>query len=352
MSWLRLGEAYVGAGRYAAALKALTKSHELDPDDWVCTYQIGEVQRQTGFLADAIESFESVLATQPKETAVLMALSEAHLQLGRVERTTGFIGRSTSSYLSSISVAKEILDSSPGFRRLAWKTIADCLYEISEDSILSDPEAVAEQLGLIATHLPDSAKSVFEGLVTDPLAVDIELLGGRNVLYFAIACCNARLSSFSKEEKGIGSACFDLGVGIFRLSVALESTRTQALKAAIENARAALLSEPANPHYWNTFGNMQFAVDPAVAQHSYIRALEFSPKDAAIWTNLGLLYLHNDDAMLANEAFYKAQILDPDYTLAWVGQGLVAIENGHDQDADALLEHAISLSSDMVCRYY
>ncbi|KLO19533.1 TPR-like protein [Schizopora paradoxa] len=347
LSWLRLSEAYVGAGRYAAALKALTKSHELNPDDWVCTYQIGEVLRQTGQLAEAIESFESVLASQSKEMAVLMALSETYLQLGRVERTSGFIGRSTSSFLSSILVAKEILDSSPGFRRLAWKTIADCLYEISEDSILSDPQAVAEQLGQIETHLPASAKSVFDGLVSTPLAIDTELLGGRNVLYFAIACCNARLSSFSKEEKGIGSAYFDLGVGLFRLSGALESVRAQASKTAIEHVRTALLSDPTNSLYWNTFGNMHFVDDSTVAQHSYIKALEFSPKDAAIWTNLGLLYLQNNDAMLANEAFYKAQILDPDYTMAWVGQGLVAIENGHDQDADALLEHAISLTSDM-----
>lgn len=61
-----------------------------------------------------------------------------------------------------------------------------------------------------------------------------------------------------------------------------------------------------------------------------------------------MLYLHNDDLTLANEALLKAQTLDPDYTLAWVGQGLVASANGHEDDANALFEHAIGLSADLV----
>lgn len=66
-----------------------------------------------------------------------------------------------------------------------------------------------------------------------------------------------------------------------------------------------------------------------------------------VWTNLGLLYLHNNDSELANEAFYRAQTLDPDYTPAWVGQGMVATLNGHDEDASALFEHAIGLTADL-----
>lgn len=58
-----------------------------------------------------------------------------------------------------------------------------------------------------------------------------------------------------------------------------------------------------------------------------------------------MFYLHHEDVELANEAFYKAQILDPDYALAWVGQGLVATANRHDKDAGALFEHASGLTA-------
>ena len=66
------------------------------------------------------------------------------------------------------------------------------------------------------------------------------------------------------------------------------------------------------------------------------------------WTNLGLLYLFHDDLELANEALYRAQSLDPDHTVAWAGQGLVATANGHDTDARAMFEHAVGLTADVV----
>lgn len=62
-----------------------------------------------------------------------------------------------------------------------------------------------------------------------------------------------------------------------------------------------------------------------------------------------MFYLHHEDVELANEAFYKAQILDPDYALAWVGQGLVATANSHDREASALFEHATGLTAAVVC---
>jgi superkiller protein 3 len=73
-----------------------------------------------------------------------------------------------------------------------------------------------------------------------------------------------------------------------------------------------------------------------------------SAQNVAVWTHLGLLYLHHNDLQLANEALLRAQTLDPDYTLAWVGQALVAAANKHDTDAKNLLEHAVSLPSDVV----
>lgn len=56
-----------------------------------------------------------------------------------------------------------------------------------------------------------------------------------------------------------------------------------------------------------------------------------------------------DDMELANEALYKAQTLDPDFTMAWVGQGLLASRNGHHATSTSLFEHAVSLTSGVVC---
>lgn len=71
-------------------------------------------------------------------------------------------------------------------------------------------------------------------------------------------------------------------------------------------------------------------------------------KNVVAWTNIGLLYFHHGDLELANEALHKAQTLDPDYALVWVGQGLVAIAQGQELEAKALFEHAVGLPADGV----
>ena len=59
--------------------------------------------------------------------------------------------------------------------------------------------------------------------------------------------------------------------------------------------------------------------------------------------------MYHGDAEVANEALFRAQTLDPDYVLAWAGQGLVATANGHHVESHALFSHAINLSADVVC---
>lgn len=66
------------------------------------------------------------------------------------------------------------------------------------------------------------------------------------------------------------------------------------------------------------------------------------------WTNLGLLYLHYQDLELANEAFLRAQVLDPNYPIAWLGQGLVASAHGRELDAEHIFEHIVGLETTIV----
>jgi superkiller protein 3 len=63
-----------------------------------------------------------------------------------------------------------------------------------------------------------------------------------------------------------------------------------------------------------------------------------------VWTNLGTLYALQGDYQLANEAFSKAQSTDPEYALAWVGQGLIASLIGEVHEAQELFQHAFEIS--------
>lgn len=67
---------------------------------------------------------------------------------------------------------------------------------------------------------------------------------------------------------------------------------------------------------------------------------------------MGLFYLYHSDTDLAKEAFNKAQVLDPDYALAWVGQGILAVTLGHQDEASALFEHAVGLAVPVVRTHF
>ena len=69
-----------------------------------------------------------------------------------------------------------------------------------------------------------------------------------------------------------------------------------------------------------------------------------------VWTSSGFLCFNHDDLELASEAFLKAQTLDPDHTMAWVGQALIATRN--DADSCMLFKLAVSLSADFVSQKY
>lgn len=79
--------------------------------------------------------------------------------------------------------------------------------------------------------------------------------------------------------------------------------------------------------------------------------LSDSKQDPSLWCNLGFLYVDKSDLELAQEAFHKAQILDPDYAMSWVGQAVVASGLGDSGSSATLLEHAVSLSADFVSNY-
>ena len=57
-----------------------------------------------------------------------------------------------------------------------------------------------------------------------------------------------------------------------------------------------------------------------MAQHCFIKSLKLEDTNAMIWTNLGMFYLMKEEQLLAHECFKKSQAIDPEYSIAWIGQ--------------------------------
>ncbi|KAJ3899280.1 superkiller protein 3 [Lentinula edodes] len=346
LTWLRLGEAYLKSGRHSAALKALQRSQELhDENDWLCSYFVAEVYRQTGQYEDAINQLEMVLSSKPTEFSVLTALAQTHLDFGRAKSSDGFVARAERALVESIRISLKTIAKSTGFRTVIWKTVADALYFLSTKDAFCDLDVVHSVLVDVKSVLGSPSNRIADIIAyrsQDDLHLD-----SNGILEVAIAAYDHRIELGSPESVAVGSAWFDYSISLRSLAQRVPDgdrktkVTDQISKALIEAIRIA----PTNDTYWVALGDFHFSQQPKTAQHAYIKAIEIDSKNARTWTNLGLLFYYHNDFELANEAFYRAQSADPDYTLAWFGQALIAITNGHTSGATSILEHAVGLAN-------
>jgi len=269
----------------------------------------------------------------------------AFLELGATELEEGFISRAESSFLSSISNALKFLENPSGLRGIGWKIITDATFYLSQVSSFHSEEAVLASLRQVRALLPTEIPRLKDIL---PLPTLESPINGADALKISIMSAEYRLSLSATSSDA--SAWYDLGMGLHTMSVQERTTPPAEafLSLVVSCLTSAVKHEPGNPSFWSALGTAYFATNPRAAQHCFVKALEIDSKDATVWCNLGMLYYFHEDVELAMEALRKAQVLDPDCAMAWVGQGLIASAGGNEKSARALFEHAVSLDHPLV----
>lgn len=276
LTWLRLGEAYSRAFRLAAALKALERAQELDPSDWVSSYFLAEVYRQMGQYQQAIDSFKDILQQQPTELRVLLSLAQTHLECGRAEQTLSFTRRAETSFLSAVDVVLNVVDNNPGFRRIAWKTAADALYELSRLAEVSEPESVVSVVSKVVRLVSGGPKGQMDALV--PLKLD-DVASPLSLLALSVHAYSYRVSLGSLDDPSAASAMYDLSISIATYNRQLGIAANEKIwEEALRCLKEALGLDPLNDRYWHTLGDLYFVLRPKLAQHAYVKALEVDNK--------------------------------------------------------------------------
>ena len=291
--WLRLGEAYVKAARLAAAHKALERARELDPSEWKCSYFLGEVFRQSGQYQQAIDIFSDILLEEPSELAVLVSLSQTHLEFGKAEKVGGFTARAESSFVSSLRVVLEGLDASPGFRRIAWKTAADALFEASQLSGYSEDEALVKlinkALPLVTAHPMEQLTSLVS--IPPRLSERSHSVLSRFILEACLCAYSYRISLGSLDSSASASAWYDLGVAL-RLYYQRSNDDEKREKINDESVRCfkeAISLSPGDDRYWSTLGSALFTSKPRLAQHAYVKALDIDAKVSCMQRGIAIV---------------------------------------------------------------
>ncbi|KAL4262302.1 TPR-like protein [Pleurotus pulmonarius] len=348
-SWLFLGETYQKAGRFTAALNAFTRAKELDPNGWTPSYNIGLLKRQTSEYVESISCLQSILDLRPGEFGVLMAQAQAYLELGCSEFNSGIFARATTAFIESIRVALlAATTEAAGLRNSSWKLIGDGLIMLARTSIIPDPTIITPIFADLVSKLPSSSTERLRVIYS---YLDAKVISFAHTTELAVAVYSHRVSLDHSETSVSASAHFDLATSL--ICWLKESPRLDGVTVAKELISTSLLQalrlDPSNELYWVTFGNHVFSEQPKVAQHAFVKALEINPKSATTWTTLGLLYLHHGDLELAGDVLRKAQVLDPDYRLAWVAQALMEESSNNFAKSSALIEHSLGMKLNSAC---
>ncbi len=371
--WVGLGESYHNSGRYIAAERAFHQAERLEhglleDETWFARYMLANVHRETGAYDQAIEGYQTVLASRQADFGVALALLQTLTESAWANLENGMFGEASRRANEALSCALKISLSNRDAFNL-WKAVGDAcslLRLVPVYAAKMDTEPLKQLLSQNARNEEMEELAELDHIKLSALqqASQNDIIGENmpnTSVYFAGAILAAKRAILvaSQDIHAQAVSWYNLGLMEHQLWMAgsPESVDNQRLllKAAMKCFKRAIELEAGNSEFWNAFGIATLHLHPMLSQHAFVRSLHLNDKSARVWSNLGAFYLIHNDPQLANEAFTRAQSADPDYAHAWLGQGFLAALVGDSREAQGLFTHAFEISkssSTVVKRQY
>ncbi|KIW69302.1 hypothetical protein PV04_05184 [Phialophora macrospora] len=370
-SWVGLGESYHNAGRHIAATRAFAKAdsiqHGLSAEEtWFAKYMLANVQREMGSFDEAIAAYNDVLGLKPGEFGVLIALLQTISESAWSKVALGMFGEAARLAANAIEVAVQISKERTEVFNL-WKSVGDACSVLGHVKLYAGTANTGTVLELLQAHQDDEISILSEtdkvdlGLLT---SIEAKSVSGKADQYLLASILSYRraIHASAADPHAQAVAWYNLGWAEHQAYISGGASLNgegkkprRFLKAAMKCFKRAIELEAGNAEFWNALGVVTMTLSPKVSQHSFVRSLHLNDHSARTWTNLGVLYLVNNDIQLANEAFTRAQSEDPEYADAWIGQGLLATLFGSLGEARGIFTHAFEIADSSVLpaqRYY
>ena len=353
-AWTGLGECYHNSGRYVAATRAFEQAQKLQEHAsggygaWFSKYMLGNVKRELGDFEVAIEKLEDVLVSQPEEFGVGIALLQTCVENASANISLGMFGRARDKCMKAIDIASDLIvlcSSAFNF----WKALGDACAIFSKVQIYACDFPKRKVTDLLKEEMIDdmySSLQHIDGLgahrINSLMSEDVSIAP----MHAAILAHKRAIFWCSNDIHAQAVAWYNLGWTQYQTSFCSSVSKKvdQHLKAAVQCFKHAIELEAGNSEFWNSLGIVTTLLNPKVAQHAFVRCLHLNDRSACTWTNLGTLYLLQDDVQLANEAFTRGQSADPEYAHAWLGQGVVALRLGENHEAHELFTQAFEIA--------
>ncbi|KAJ4348373.1 Superkiller protein 3 [Didymosphaeria variabile] len=363
-SYIGLGESYHNSGRYNSAAKAFNYAEnpsdsviikKANSEGWFAKYMLANVNRELSEFKQAIEGYEEVLKERSQEFGVSIALLQTLVEKGWRCIETGFFGEAADSAIRAVDVALTITEYKPDAFNL-WKAVGDALsiFTWVQEKLGQYPGSQVSKLLNSQSDIElnfDTHKDI-DGIGSSDLAALASEKSSTltNILRASILAHKRAIASCVHDIHAQAVAWYNLGWTEYRAHICLEQETTEDanlttyLRAAMRCFKRAIELEAGNSEFWNSLGVITTTLNARVAQHALVRSLHLNERSVRAWTNLGTLYLLQNDTELAHQAFSRAQSTDPDYALAWVGEGIVALLFGDTTEALSHFTHAFELS--------
>lgn len=368
-SYVGLGESYHNSGRYNSAARTLQYA-ENPPDgiqmkksgeSWFTRYMLANVNRELGDYDAAIVGYEDVLKTRTEEFGVEIALLQTFVERAWNCIEIGFYGQAADDAVRAVDIATAIARHKPDAFNL-WKAVGDaCSIFASVQGKLEDVPFI-KIAGLLKVKMEstdydalvdvDGVGSALLAFVAEEDAESpLKLL---RVLIAAILAQKRAIHSCMNDIHAQAVSWYNLGWTQYLASTALEQSSdtggtkmrpNKFLRAAMRSFKRAIELEAGNSDFWNALGVVTTNLNPKVAQHCFVRSLFLNERSARTWTNLGAMYLLQNDFELAQQAFGRGQSQDPDYAHAWLGQGLLSLISGDTTAALSQFTHAFEIAN-------
>jgi len=364
-SWVGLGESYHHLGRFIAATKAFKHAEQFEyevqqnksGETWFAKHMLANVKRELGEYDSAIDGYKSVLQNRPDESGVSIALVQTLVESAWDGVNKGLFGYAAQRASEAIHKAIKLSEDRPDAFNL-WRAVGDAcsVFLWVQDYIKEFPHG--EIVQILQSGNVNEAFSIF----TDIDGVGVDLVSAKGLypkdeedginwtrcLHAAILAHKRAIQASAHDIHAQAVAYYNLGWTEYRVHTCilpeLKKRSTRYLKTAVRCFKRAIELEAGNCEFWNALGVVTSEMNPKVAQHSFVRSLFLEERSAQTWTNLGTLYLLQNEIQLANDAFARAQSTDPDFAHAWVGQGLIALMTDNAKEADLLFTHAMEIS--------
>ncbi|KAM4808860.1 superkiller complex protein 3 [Rhinophrynus dorsalis] len=324
--WECLGEAYLSRGGYTTALKSFMKASELNPDSIYSVYKIASIKQILGTYKEAVNEYQQIIRKSGEYVPALKGLGECHLMLARSALADFLDAKAVGAIEKALEFLTRAVQQRPDLLCL-WKLLGDAGTCVSA---ISPSKVKVKVLGILLGQN--------DGL---------QLLGKLEVLELGGRCYGRAL-----KLQSTASLWCDLGINYHYQAQYLQesdSTRndnSELLEKSLQCVKKAVMMDSGNHLYWNALGVISCSKginNNALAQHAFIKSIQCEQNNVVAWTNLGALYLVNENIELSHQAFKVAQSLEPSYVRCWIGQALIAEAVGSFETMD-LFRHTTELS--------